>query len=117
MLFVWEAPLTATISGTTSFADDFEKQGPRDHQGRSLRELDLTRRLFRYPLSYLVYSEAFNALPPAAREQFYSRLCEILTGEDSNKDFAHLSGTDRQAIIEILGDTKPEFAEYFRNRQ
>jgi hypothetical protein len=109
MLFVWEAELASPVSGNTSFAADFMKRGPRDRNGRSLRDFDLTKRLFRYPLSYLIYSEPFDALPDAAKVQFYSRLRDVLTGADENKDFAHLSLTDRQAILEILNDTKPDF--------
>jgi hypothetical protein len=111
MLFVWEAELTAPVAGTTSFAADFTKRGPDDKNGRSLREFDLTKRLFRYPLSYLIYSEAFDALPDPARLQFYVRLREVLTGTEKNKDFAHLSPDDRQAILEILNDTKPDFVK------
>jgi hypothetical protein len=111
MLFVWEAELTSRVSGNTSFAADFTKRGPQDREGRSLRDFDLTKRLFRYPLSYLIYSESFDNLPPAARKQFYTRLRQVLDGTESNKDFAHLSGADRQAILEILRDTKPEFTE------
>jgi hypothetical protein len=109
MLFVWEAELTSQLSGTTTFAADFVKNGPADRQGRSLRDFDLQKRLFRYPLSYLIYSDAFNALPAAAKEQVYSRLNQVLTGVDTNKDFGHLSASDRQAILEILRDTKPDF--------
>lgn len=110
MLFVWEAGFEAPVAGTTSFAADFSKAGPRDRQGRSLRDLDLNRRLLRYPLSYLVYSGQFDGLQPAAREQFFGRVRDILTGKDTNKDFSHLSEADRKAIFEILTDTKPEFA-------
>lgn len=110
MLFVWEEQLQAPIAGTTTFVSDFAKVGPHDRQGRSLRELALDKRLFRYPLSYLVYSEQFDALQPAAKEQFFRRVRAILTGEDKNRDFSHLSEADRQAILEILTDTKPEFA-------
>jgi hypothetical protein len=110
MLFVWEAALEGTVSGTTSFAADFAKTGPRDRQGRSLRDLDLNTRLLRYPLSYLVYSEQFDGLQPAAKKQFFRRVREVLKREDPNKDFAHLSDADRQAILEILTETKPEFA-------
>lgn len=110
MLFAWETKLTSRVSGTTSFAADFVKRGPQDKRGRSLREFDLTQRLFRYPLSYLIYSEAFDALPAPAKDRFYFRLREVLTGADNNKDFDHLSTADRQAILEILLDTKPDFA-------
>ena len=108
MLFVWEAPLEEPVAGTTSFASDFAKLGPRDRQGRSLRELDLKTRLLKYPLSYLVYSEQFDGLQPAAKEQFFRRVREILTGQDTNKDFSHLTEADRKAILEILRDTYRE---------
>jgi hypothetical protein len=110
MLFVWEEQLQAPVAGTTTFVSDFAKAGPHDRQGRSLRELQLDKRLFRYPLSYLVYSEQFDGLQPAAKGQFFRRVRAILTGEDKNRDFSHLSEADRQAILEILTDTKPEFA-------
>jgi len=61
-------------------------------------------------LSYLVYSEQFDALQAPARQQFFRRVREILTGADTSKDFSHLSEGDRKAILEILNDTKPEFA-------
>jgi len=110
MLFVWEAGFEEPVSGTTTFAADFAKVGPHDGKGRSLRELDLNKRLLRYPLSYLVYSEQFDALQAPARQQFFRRVREILTGADTSKDFSHLSEGDRKAILEILNDTKPEFA-------
>jgi hypothetical protein len=110
MLFVWEAGFEEAVAGTTSFAADFARQGPHDRKGRSLRDLDLNKRLQRYPLSYLVYSEQFDALQPAAKERFFQRVREVLTGQDKSKDFSHLSEADRQSILEILTDTKPEFA-------
>ncbi len=110
MLFVKEAPLTDTISGTSGFAEQFTAQGPFDRQHRSLRQLDLHHRLLRYPCSYLIYSEAFNALPTEAKTYLYHRLCEILTSKDTRPDFAHLSPADRTAILDILADTKPDFA-------
>lgn len=63
----------------------------------------------KYPLSYLVYSEQFKGLQPAARQQFYRRVREILTGQETSRDFSHLSAADRNAILEILTDTVPEF--------
>jgi len=109
MLFVWEAGFEEPVAGTTSFAADFAKTGPHDRQGRSLRELDLQKRLLRYPLSYLVYSDQFDGLQAAAKDQFFRRVRDIVTRQDSNKDFDHLSDADRKAIFEILSDTKPEF--------
>jgi hypothetical protein len=109
MLFGWTAEFTAPIAGTSGFASEFAKQGPFDRKGRSLRELDLQKRLFRYPLSYLIYSESFEAMPATAKEYAYRRLREILTGGDKTIAFSHLSEADRTAILQILEDTKPDF--------
>jgi hypothetical protein len=95
--------------GTSDFATEFMSRGPRDSRGRSLRDLDLTHRLLRYPLSYLVYTRAFDAMPAPLKEYVYRRFREVLTGEDKSDDFAHLSEADRKAIVEILHDTKPDF--------
>lgn len=107
LLMCGEAPLTAPISGTSSFAAEFASRGPRDRQGRSLRELDLNTRLFKYPCSFLIYGESFDELPAPVKDRVYERLWEVLTGEDRTDDFAHLSLGDRRAILEILRDTKP----------
>jgi hypothetical protein len=111
MLFSKQAPLPGDgqhrIGATSAFAREFAARGPRDSQGRSLRDLDLTTKLFRYPCSYLIYSESFDALPQPAKEYLYHRLLEVLTGKDQSPDFAGLSTTDRRAILEILLATKP----------
>ena len=109
MLFVGETPLTDPVAGTSAFAAEFMKQGPRDKQGRSLRDLDLKRRLLRYPLSYLVYSKSFDGMPDSLKSYLSRRFHEVLSGQDTSPDFAHLSETDRKAILEILKDTKPDF--------
>lgn len=108
-LFVGAAPLDGTMKGTSTFERDFEAVGPRDSKGRSLRDFDLQTRLFKYPLSFLIYSEGFESLPEVARRGVYARLRDILTETDTNIDFAGISGPDRKAVLEILHDTKPEF--------
>ena len=100
-----EAALIGQIRGTSRFSDQFATQGPRDRLGRSLREFDLERRLFRYPCSYLIYSPSMDALPPEAKAYVWRRLREILSGQDTSKKFAHLTSDDRLAIREILQDT------------
>ena len=110
MLFVKEAPLSAPLKGTSGFAEEFVTRGPRDSRGRSLRDFDLQRRVFKYPLSYLIYSESFDALPAAVKDYVYRRLNDVLDGSDTSPDFAHLSADDRRAIREILADTKPPLA-------
>lgn len=111
MLFANETPLpeldAKQVIASSAFARDFAARGPRDSKGRSLRDFDLHTRIFRYPLSYLVYSEAFDALPEPSRGYVYQRLLEILTGKDDSGEFDALSAADRQAILEILIETKP----------
>jgi len=111
LLFVGEAPLpnleADKIIGTSAYAREFAARGPRDSKGRSLRDFDLRTRTFRYPLSYLVYSDDFDALPEPAKGYVYSRLLEILNGTDQSPDFKQLSAQDRRAILDILLETKP----------
>lgn len=109
LLFVGAAELAEPIEGGSGFDAWFEAQGLRDEEGRSLKALDLETRLFRYPLSYLVYSDGFDGLPEPARDYVAARLSEILAGRDESGRFDHLSAEDRGAIVEILADTKPGF--------
>lgn len=106
LLFANEAPLDGPVVGTSGFTEEFAALGPRDPKGRSLREFDLNRRLFRYPCSYLIDSEAFDAIPEPAKGYVYRRLLEVLTGRDRSPAFAKLSDDDRQAVLEILVATK-----------
>jgi hypothetical protein len=116
MLFVDEAPLEG-VRGTSGFAERFSARGPRDAKGRSLRDLDLQRRLFRYPCSYMIYSEAFDALPRGARDAVYQRLWQALSASDSSLKYARVSTEDRQAIVEILRDTKKDLPSAFSARR
>lgn len=114
LLFADEARLTAPIAGGSGFAEVFTQAGPRDSQGRSLREFDLKTRIFKYPCSYLIYSEAFDRLPDEMRAYLRGRLQSILTDANhakANEKFAHLTASDRRAILEILRDTKPKLFE------
>jgi len=114
MLFADEATLHGPVAGVSTFTKTFPERGPRDRQGRSLRDFDLERRMFRYPLSYMIYSEAFDALPEPVRERVYRRLYEVLTGRDQSDKFKRLSARDRQAVLEILRETKPGLPEFFK---
>ena len=115
LLMVRAEGLTQPISGTSNFAKEFAgKTLPSkllDSKGRSLRELDLKSRLFRYPCSYLIYSEAFDALPKRVRLLVYQELWQVLTGTEEGFRNRHLSEEDRKAVIEILRVTKPELAK------
>jgi hypothetical protein len=115
MLFVDETVLTDKIEGNSGFAKHFAALGPKDRQGRSLREFDLKRRMFKYPCSYLIYSDAFRQLPQQVKDKIYRRLWEVLTSKDhSDETFTHLSPDDRQAIFEILRDTNSDLPEFWK---
>jgi hypothetical protein len=98
LLFVHEEPLTSPIEGTSGFAEKFSAAGPFDGRGRSLRQLDLERRLLKYPCSYMIYSPAFGALPAEVRQAIYRRMREVFSTRDSG------------ALTEILADTLPDFS-------
>ena len=116
LLFVDEARLTDKVHGTSGFAERFSASGPKDRKGRSLYELDLTHRLMKYPCSYLIYSPAFDALPPMVKEPIYKRMWAILSGQEQDQRYrAVLSNAERQAIVEILRDTKKDLPSYFQN--
>jgi hypothetical protein len=114
MLFVDEAPLPAKIVGTSGFAEWFAAQGPFDGQRRSLRQLDLERRLLRYPCSYMIYAPVFDGLPSQAREAIYARMWQVLSGGEGAEKYARLSKSDRVAVVQILRDTKRGLPDYFR---
>ena len=114
LLLVGEAKLTAPIRGTSGYAEKFARLGPRDSQGRSLRDLDLKERLFKYPCSYLIYSPAFDQLPRETRDYVWKQLWAVLDGSKDLQRFGHLSPADRRAIVEIIRATKPDLPEYWR---
>lgn len=106
MLFVDEAPLTPVE--VTPYARAFSAQGPRDGKGRGLYQLDLKTRLLAYPCSYMIYSEAFDALPRAARDAVYARMVALL---DAGKV------KQASAVREVLIATKPSFAAFVQARR
>src|SRR5262249_5576783 len=114
LLFADEAPLSGRIEGSSAFAGKFSARGPRDNQGRSLRQLDLEHRLMRYPCSYMIYTPAFDALPASLKEATYQRMWQVLSGREKERRYARLTLANRQAVVEILRDTKKDLPEYFQ---
>jgi hypothetical protein len=105
MLFVEEAPITGGMEGSSGYAEKFMAMGPKDSKGRSLRDLDLKTRLQKYPLSYLIYSPAFRALPEAPKNLVMGQINRVLSGEVTGPKYAHLTPAIRAAIQEILKET------------
>lgn len=114
MVFADEAHMSSPVKGVSSFTQTFPAIGPRDHQGRSLRDFDLQTRLFHYPLSYMIYNPMFDALPPPAKDEIYRKLFAVLTSNPEGR-YARLSTEDRKAILEIVRDTKPGLPDYWRS--
>jgi hypothetical protein len=113
LLFIEETPLASPIDGPSGFAQWFESQGPTDKQGRSLRQFDLQTRLFKYPCSYMIYSDAFDNLPREVKLMLYHRLWKILSGADFDPAFQQIPEETRRAIREILIETKPDIPRYW----
>ena len=109
LLFADETPLTDEIHGTSGYAADFERRGPFDSKGRSLRQFDLETRLFTYPLSYMIYTESFDALPADLRNAIYRRLRDLLLSSEPDAVVERLSPERRSDMLEILEATKPDF--------
>jgi hypothetical protein len=114
MLFADETRLYDPVQGVSTFTKTFPQRGPRDKQGRSLRDFDLQKRLFRYPLSYMIYSAEFDAMPDRVRDHIYRRIYDVLTGKDQSERFTRLSDDDRRNVLAILRDTKPNLPAYWR---
>lgn len=112
LLFCDEFQLTDQVVGSTSFAEDFAQRGIKDSRGRSLRDFDLKTRLFKYPCSYLIHSDAFAGLPDPVHSMIVERLVEILLGQDQSGDFDHLTPATRREILAILQDTMPELKHF-----
>lgn len=105
MLFLNETPLTSEIKPSTRFTTVFARRGPDDKQQRSLRTFNLQTRLFEYPCSYMIYSDAFATLEPALRNRVYNRLWTTLNAKAGSDEFAHLSNELRAAIRQIIRET------------
>ena len=106
MLFVDEAPISGGgMEGSSGFAEKFMAAGPQDAKGRSLRELDLKSRLQKYPLSYMIYSPAFRALPETLKSLVWGHIDRVLSGEIKDPRYAHLTPQLRAEIREILQST------------
>jgi hypothetical protein len=99
MTFADEVALPSPVTGGPDFTREFEARGPSDGQGRSLRQFDLKTRLFRFPLSYMIYSQSFDNLNPAAKAILWRRLYELLQkrGAEGNAAIAIVAATRKDA--------------------
>jgi hypothetical protein len=108
LVFKGEPPLGAPVKGVSGFAEEFGARGPFDKSGRSLRTFDLSTRTFRYPVSYLIHSATFRALPAPVRTEALTKLHALLVAPKLPEGYESLATSDRAAIIEIIRDTVPD---------
>lgn len=108
-----EAPLAEPIEGVSTFTATFAARGPRDGRTRSLRDFDLRTRLFRYPLSYVIYGPQVDALPEAIREALYRRVYARLASPPSGRPLP-ASRDERLAAIAILAATRSGLPSFWR---
>ena len=106
--------MPSPVQGSSGFTQTFAGQGPRDGQGRSLRDFDLRTRVFRYPLSYMVYSRAFDNLNPAAKERVWRRLFDLLSGNDRSPGAPAIDRSGGAAAIAILAATRSGLPDYWK---
>jgi hypothetical protein len=109
LLFAGEAPPSAPLTPRPEFAASLESRVPKDHLGRSFGQFDLVTRLLRHPCSYMVYSDAFDALPAAVKQAVYARMIDVLSRPEPDAARARAKTDDRRAVLEILRETKPDF--------
>lgn len=117
LLFEKEAQLEFPIKGTSSFAAEFAERGPFDSQGRSLRQFDLKRRLFRFPCSFMIHSNAFQSLSEPVRTYVYQRMKGVITGGDAALLSHKMSETDRQNLTLLLPATVPELKQVWERME
>jgi hypothetical protein len=111
LVFKGEPRLASPVKGTSGFTEEFANRPPRDKIGHSLRTFDLTTRVFRYPVSYLIYSASFRALPEKVRDRVLTKLHELLMASKLPKEYESLAASDRRAILEIVRDTVPDLPD------
>jgi hypothetical protein len=110
LLFMGEVPPSVPLVALPGFAKHLEAAAPKDRAGRSCAQLDLDRRLMRYPCSYMIYADAFEALPSAVKQNVYQAMVKRLSNDDVRRaPQVALTAADRGAVLEILRDTKSDF--------
>jgi len=108
LLFYRAAPLPPGITGRDEFRRSFAQGAPRSHAGHALKDLQLDGRLFAQRCSYLIYSEAFSALPETLKARIFDRLQSALESRDPHDRYAYLPADEKQRIHDILIETHPD---------
>jgi len=109
LLFRQAAPLPTGIIADPAFVAGFAPNAPRSRAGHALRDLQLIDRLFAQRCSYLIYSEAFRALPLNLKSRILERLKTALVSRDPTDRYAYIPSDEKERILSILEETLPDF--------
>lgn len=97
------------VEGGEAFQDAFQANSRRAANGKSLKDLQLLSRLFKYRCSYMIYSTTFTNLPKPFKDMVFEKLVNILESESPPDDFQHLGDREREQIHQILTETLDGF--------
>ncbi len=111
LLFADEAPLpSGGIRPDPTYQDEFLCARRTNRDGNSLKDLDLTTRLFKYRCSYMIYCPVFEGLPGILKSRIYERLRQALADSNSDREFGYLPAGEKHAIRDILRATVKDLA-------
>lgn len=109
LLFADEVPLPAGgVAGDPEFKREFASVRRLGPAGASLKDFELRSRLFQHRCSYMIYSLAFQGLPPEMKQRVFTRLAQALDTAKPDKEYAYLPAAEKQSIRGILKATLPE---------
>ncbi len=115
LLFAGTVPFADPVAGTSGFAEEISRRGPRDHRGVSLHALDLRQRFARLPCSYLIQSDAFAALPADLKSVIYGQIGDIVTGHGWNERFSRITADACHDLALVLTDTLSDLPSAWPN--
>ena len=105
IFFKDEADLGEGVEGDPAFQNEFLARYPKAEGGDSLADFRLYGRIFKRRCSFMVYSDAFNGLPPTLRELVLEKMREAIAGRSERVGW--LAASERKRIDRILMETLP----------
>lgn len=109
LLFADEFELTDRVVGSPRFVSDFTKTGPVDSRGRSFKDFDLSKYMFKNRCSFLILSRHFDGLPDPVMKYVKERMTEILIHGMNLPDGVSIDAQQRATIVSMLTELKPDW--------
>jgi hypothetical protein len=113
LLFRRSIKLPEGVAKSPAFEKAFAAGAKRSAAGDSLKDLALEGQLFRNRCSYLIYSDAFLALPQAMQARIFAVIYAALHDLDPDQRYSHLERDEKKRIFEILMETHPTARRHF----